>query len=696
MGAKSAIEWTDATWNPVTGCTKVSPGCKHCYAERLAMHLQVMGNPRYRQGFAVTLHPDQVTLPLRWRQPRRIFVNSMSDLFHETIPDEFIQHVFAVMAQAHWHTFQILTKRAQRLTTLAPHLPWPPNVWQGVSVEDAHYTWRIAHLQHVPSAIRFLSIEPLLGPIDALPLEGVHWVIVGGESGPSHRPMAPAWVRAIRDQCVAASVPFFFKQWGGRTPKAGGHVLDGRVWVEMPASGDARLPASRRMESTVPHVQALTQVATPRDPSAGEAMHVESHAPKRTSWHHAFFDQRRQTSKLKHSILEPYFREFAYHLGSTRPTVYYIDGFAGAGSYQRSTGELEPGSPVLIAQFADHLRATNAPFTVKCVNVEVNRKRYRQLVDATAAFIGHSVEQNYCAAFTSVLDDILRQIGQAPAFFFLDPFGTKGLPFRDLLPLFHRVARTEVLITLHTDGIAKKAGWLASLEDANPQKRKTALGLIENLAKALDLSRDELYAWWVACGGKIGGNWTTAFEQRVLRHYRTILRAPQTSFQFTKVFPVHYYRPDAPPGEEAPVCFYLVFGTQHKKGLYEMNDYMVKALDHFYQQEYSHTFFPLFRDEVEKPKGLAVLQQEIVTQFLDTEFTIDQMKQDLMQESTVLVSGKGYRDTVLKLNRAGRLEQLDRGAIHNERTRFRVKQHQPDMSVGPSTGKGTPLLLDYT
>jgi three-Cys-motif partner protein len=333
---------------------------------------------------------------------------------------------------------------------------------------------------------------------------------------------------------------------------------------------------------------------------------------------------------------------------------------------------------------------------VKCVNVEVNRKRYRQLVDATAAFIGHSVEQNYCAAFTSVLDDILRQIGQAPAFFFLDPFGTKGLPFRDLLPLFHRVARTEVLITLHTDGIAKKAGWLASLEDANPQKRKTALGLIENLAKALDLSRDELYAWWVACGGKIGGNWTTAFEQRVLRHYRTILRAPQTSFQFTKVFPVHYYRPDAPPGEEAPVCFYLVFGTQHKKGLYEMNDYMVKALDHFYQQEYSHTFFPLFRDEVEKPKGLAVLQQEIVTQFLDTEFTIDQMKQDLMQESTVLISGKGYRDTVLKLNRAGRLEQLDRGAIHNERTRFRVKQHQPDMSVGPSTGKGTPLLLDYT
>jgi protein gp37 len=193
-----------------------------------------MRNPRYRHGFDVTLHPDQATLPLRWRQPKRIFVNSMSDLFHEAIPDEFIQQVFAVMAQAHWHIFQILTKRAQRLTALAPHLPWPPNVWQGVSVEDADYTWRIAHLQRVPSAIRFLSIEPLLGPIDALPLDGIDWVIVGGESGPYHRPIAQAWVRAIRDQCVAAGVPFFFKQWGGVHKHAAGRVLDGRTWDEMP------------------------------------------------------------------------------------------------------------------------------------------------------------------------------------------------------------------------------------------------------------------------------------------------------------------------------------------------------------------------------------------------------------------------------------------------------------------------------
>lgn len=236
MGDKSAIEWTDATWNPVTGCTKISPGCKHCYAERLAHRLQAMGNPRYRNGFAVTLHPDQLALPLRWREPRRIFVNSMSDLFHEAVPEPFIARVFDVMARAPWHVFQVLTKRAERLAALAPRLPWPPNVWQGVSVENAKYTSRVAYLQAVPAHVRFLSVEPLLGPIARLPLEGIHWVIVGGESGPKHRPLDPAWVRDIRDQSLRAEVPFFFKQWGGIRPTSGGRTLDGRCWDEMPAA----------------------------------------------------------------------------------------------------------------------------------------------------------------------------------------------------------------------------------------------------------------------------------------------------------------------------------------------------------------------------------------------------------------------------------------------------------------------------
>ncbi|OQW60837.1 MAG: hypothetical protein BVN28_08350 [Nitrospira sp. ST-bin4] len=234
MGDKSAIEWTDATWNPVTGCSKVSPGCKNCYAERLATRLHVMGNPRYQNGFEVTLHEDQLTLPLRWKQPKKIFVNSMSDLFHEEVPDNFIVRAFEVMAEADWHLFQILTKRADRLAKLASKLPWPRNVWQGVSIESADYTWRITSLQKVPATVRFLSVEPLLGPIPKLPLKGISWVIVGGESGPHFRAVEPTWVRQIRDQCIQSKVPFFFKQWGGVTPKAGGRTIDRRVWDEMP------------------------------------------------------------------------------------------------------------------------------------------------------------------------------------------------------------------------------------------------------------------------------------------------------------------------------------------------------------------------------------------------------------------------------------------------------------------------------
>jgi len=229
----SSIEWTDATWNPVTGCTKISPGCKNCYAERLAARLHAMRNPRYANGFAVTLHPDQLTLPLRWRHPRRVFVNSMSDLFHDAVPDEYIGQVFDVMAQAHWHSFQVLTKRSERLAALAPYLPWPANVWQGVSVENERYP-RIADLVQVPVAVRFVSVEPLLGPIPHLPLDGIHWVIVGGESGPGHRAVQADWVRDIRDQCAAAGVAFFFTQWGGIRPKSGGRLLDGVEWSAYP------------------------------------------------------------------------------------------------------------------------------------------------------------------------------------------------------------------------------------------------------------------------------------------------------------------------------------------------------------------------------------------------------------------------------------------------------------------------------
>ena len=234
MADNSAIEWTDATWNPVTGCTKISPGCKNCYAERLALRLREMGNARYANGFSPTLHPEALELPLRWTKPKMIFVNSMSDLFHESVSEDFIQKVFAVMVKAYWHKFQILTKRADRLARLAERLSWPTHIWQGVSVESKVYVKRVDLLRQVPAAVRFLSIEPLLGPIPNLPLGGIHWVIVGGESGPKHRFIQVDWVRDIKRQCVSANVPFFFKQWGGRTPKSGGRKLDGRYWDQMP------------------------------------------------------------------------------------------------------------------------------------------------------------------------------------------------------------------------------------------------------------------------------------------------------------------------------------------------------------------------------------------------------------------------------------------------------------------------------
>lgn len=243
MAEHSSIEWTEATWNPTTGCDRTSPGCDNCYALTLAKRLKAMGQPKYQRdgdprtsgpGFALTVHPDALDLPRSWRTPRMVFVNSMSDLFHDDVPVEFIQQVFHVMEETPQHTFQLLTKRSRRLKKLAPTLPWPVNVWMGVSIESDRYAFRAAHLGDVGAAVRFLSVEPMLGPVPSVVLDHVQWVIVGGESGPSARPVRPEWVTDVRDRCNAAGVPFFFKQWGGRTSKAGGRELDGRTWSEMP------------------------------------------------------------------------------------------------------------------------------------------------------------------------------------------------------------------------------------------------------------------------------------------------------------------------------------------------------------------------------------------------------------------------------------------------------------------------------
>lgn len=243
MADRSGIEWTEATWNPTTGCDRVSRGCDNCYALTLAKRLKAMGSAKYQTdgdprtsgpGFGVAVHQDSLTIPLRWRQPRVVFVNSMSDLFHAKISTDFVEKVFDVMAATPQHTYQILTKRSLRLSRLASRLPWPPNVWIGVSVEDESQLDRVDHLRTVPAAVRFVSAEPLLGPLDRIDLSGIDWLIAGGESGVDARPMDPAWVRTLRDLCLAAGVAFFFKQWGGRTPKAGGRLLDGRTWDQLP------------------------------------------------------------------------------------------------------------------------------------------------------------------------------------------------------------------------------------------------------------------------------------------------------------------------------------------------------------------------------------------------------------------------------------------------------------------------------
>jgi protein gp37 len=231
----SAIEWTEATWNPVTGCDPVSPGCAHCYAKTFAERWRGIPGHPYEQGFDLRLWPQRLDQPQRWRRPRMIFVNSMSDLFHEDIPLEFVQSVFKSMGECPQHTFQILTKRHQRLLELAPLLTWHPNVWIGVSIENRRFVDRADYLRGVDAAVRFISAEPLLGPLDGLSLDGIDWLIAGGESGPGHRRIDPIWVRQLRDQCADDGVAFFFKQWGGRTSKVGGRELDDRTWDEMPA-----------------------------------------------------------------------------------------------------------------------------------------------------------------------------------------------------------------------------------------------------------------------------------------------------------------------------------------------------------------------------------------------------------------------------------------------------------------------------
>jgi three-Cys-motif partner protein len=385
------------------------------------------------------------------------------------------------------------------------------------------------------------------------------------------------------------------------------------------------------------------------------------------SWSEEFFNQRRLTSKLKHLVLQGYVKEFAYHLGSVQPTVYYVDGFAGAGAYVQEA-KREDGSPLLVAKLAQEIKTSPRPFNLRCLNVESNRKRFISLEEETSAFRPHIIEKNYNSSFVKALADILTRIASAPAFFFIDPFGTKDIAFNDLLPIFNRSATTEVLITLHTDGIAKKAGWFAHEESANLKQREAARKFTNHLAAALDVSIEKLRDAWLDTGGK--GN-TEEFENRALSYYLKRLRSKRTRFRFTKPFKVLYYR-ETDPFREMPVCFNLVFATGHERGLFEMNDAMVVALDAFYRAVYSATFFPIFAAQREQQIGAVAVQRTISSRFSAKPFTIDDVKRYCMQETEYLLKGAEYRKLVLEMARNGELKKLDKGTPNNSQTRFTV------------------------
>jgi len=383
------------------------------------------------------------------------------------------------------------------------------------------------------------------------------------------------------------------------------------------------------------------------------------------TWDHEFFSgERRLTSKLKHLVLRPYVKEFAYHLSSVHPIVYYVDGFAGAGVYT-SESHREDGSPLLIARLAQELRTAPRGIQLRCLNLEADRERFDSLEAATDPFKPQIVEHNYHSTFVDALPNILERIGHAATFFFIDPFGTKDIPFADLLPVFNRRYATEVLITLQTAGIATKAGWFAKEDSSKPGERETARKLTEHLAAALDVSIAELRQAWrdsLVEGG------TDALEERVRRWYvRRLKTSTRTRFKFSKSFKVLY----RPADRKSSTCFHLVFATQHQKGLYEMNNAMASALEALYADLYSGTLFPEFAEEREQQSGRAAVRREILSHFAKGVFSIEDVKRYCMQETDCVLREGDYRALVLQMRKNGELSRVDSGPLTKE-AKFRV------------------------
>ena len=380
-------------------------------------------------------------------------------------------------------------------------------------------------------------------------------------------------------------------------------------------------------------------------------------------WSDEFFAHRRLTSKLKHLVLRRYVKEFAYHLGKSNPTVFYVDGFAGAGVYPGPPQE--DGSPLLIARLAKQLRAGPKPIRLQCINVEADSDRFQSLQAATADFGAEIISRNIQKTFVEAIPEVLDIVGNSAAFFFLDPFGTKDIPFTQLLPIFRRTARTEVLITLHTDGISKKAGWFGKVDSENVKERDVATKLLGHLAAALDIPIDKLRSGWQDA---MSGGGTDEFETRVRAWYvRRLKNSRRTNFDFSKSFKV-LYRPD---NKQSPVCFHLVFGTQSEKGLFEMNNAMALALEDFYKDLYRDTLFPDYVDEREQQFGRQAARRVVIQQFQHEPFTVDDVRRYCMQETDFVLKVGDYRVVVLGLLKEKKLKRLGSGPVRND-TKFEV------------------------
>jgi three-Cys-motif partner protein len=452
MSDHSRIEWTDATWNPVRGCTKVSPGCAHCYAEAFAERFRdVPGHP-YEQGFDLRLVPEKLDEPLRWAAPRRIFVNSMSDLFHDGVPDAYIVAIARVMQAAYWHTFQVLTKRAERLRDLLrANLAFAAgltHIWWGVSVENRqHGVPRIAHLRAAPAARRFLSIEPLLEDLGRIDLNGISWVIVGGESGPGARPMSPAWARSLRDQCEAANIPFFFKQWGGPIKKQTGRLLDGRTHDTVPPQ-HRQLAPLRRVR-----LRLLYNCTEPPDKPQEERPVSEADVSE------AELYVGREQSLIKHFILSRYLERFAHIVGTFWKTITYVDCFSGPWNV-RSEAQKDSSFAVALRELRKAratLRDDGKDLNIRCLFIEKDAAAHGRLAEFAASVKDAHVE-TINSPFIDALPRVLRFIEdggrQAFPFLFIDPKGWSGLDLDAIRPLL-KVQPGEVLINFMTEFVRR-------------------------------------------------------------------------------------------------------------------------------------------------------------------------------------------------------------------------------------------------